>query len=120
MKSIAIIFLFLLIVTQTPLGQILKLPVLIEHFYNHMQRDKISFLEFLQDHYSTEHNDADKAEDEQLPFKNIVQQNIGVAIMPNSIINDFYIDLEIPAKVMMQDIYIPQQHFGSVFHPPRV
>lgn len=121
MKSIAIIFfLVLLTVTQTPLGQLLKLPVLIEHFYNHNQRDKISFLEFLYDHYSAEHKDADQKEDEQLPFKNSIQQNIGFATVPDVLINDFFFALEVPTKVMLQEFYIPQQHLCSIFHPPRL
>ena len=121
MRVIAtIFFLVLLTVTQTPLGQLVKLPVLIEHFSKHKKQDGVSLLQFLTDHYSAKHNDADRSEDEQLPFKTVILQNPGFAIMPSIVKADLTLALNVPTKVTRQGFYTPQQHFCSIFHPPRV
>ena len=121
MKSFAAIFLLSLSTfTQTPLGQLLKLPVLIEHFYKHQRNDRVSLWEFLNDHYSKEHNDGDRSEDEQLPFKTVVVQAVGVAIVPGIVKADVILNFDVPIKKMFSEIYTPQQHLCSIFHPPRV
>lgn len=121
MRSIiAIFFLMLFAATESPLGQLLKLPVLIEHFQKHKKQDKVSFLKFLNDHYSKEHRDADQPEDEQLPFKTVMLQTVGFAIVPNILISDFSLNFDFPRKIIPQDVYVPQQHLCRIFHPPRV
>jgi hypothetical protein len=77
-------------------------------------------LQFLTEHYSAKHDDADRSEDEQLPFKTVILQNLGFAIMPIIIKADLTLALHVPTKVTLQDFYTPQQHFCSIFHPPRV
>ena len=121
MRTIATIFLLgLLTTSQTPLGQLLKLPVLIEHFYKHKAQEGVSLTEFLNDHYSTEHNDSDQSEDQELPFKSLVLQNIGFAVLPHIFETDFVFAPDLPTKVMLQKFYTPQQHLYRIFHPPRV
>ena len=115
-----ILFLAIISLTQTPLGQILKIPVLIEHFYKHNKQDGISLLEFLDDHYSSDHNDSDQTEDKQLPFKSIILQTVGSAIIPGIIKPDFSLEFMIHAKVKLNDVFTSQQHLCSIFHPPRV
>lgn len=119
-KIAAIILLLPLALTQTPLGQLLKLPVLIEHFDKHRKQDGMSFWEFMNDHYTNDHNDADRSEDDQLPFKTAMLQNIGFAVVPAALLTDFSLEFDIPAKVKLNDFYTPQQHLCSIFHPPRV
>ncbi|WP_090631689.1 hypothetical protein [Parapedobacter indicus] len=69
------VFAYILLVTVTAnvfsLAQLLKAPVLFEHFKEHRQVDaRISFLDFLTHHYSFEkHTDNDESRDMQLPFK---------------------------------------------------
>ena len=60
-----------MLLTQTPLQQVLKLPVLVAHFSEHRIRSQgeISFLEFINHHYFTTHpDDGDTDRDKQLPF----------------------------------------------------
>lgn len=116
----AIILLFLFTTTQTPLGQLLKLPLLIEHYRKHKKLDDVSFLKFLNDHYAADHNDADRPEDEQLPFKTVLLQSIGSALVPDIVTTDFALTPNGPAKMLLQKFYILQQHLCSIFHPPRV
>ena len=120
MKTVAAISLLLLLsITQTPLGQLLKLPVLIEHFYKHQKKDGVSLGKLLSDHYSKDHNDADRPEDEQLPFKTMALQTMGVAIVPGIVKADVELKIDVPIKVMFSESYTPQLHLCNIFHPPR-
>ena len=71
-KKACIYILFLLIVADnTALDQLLKLPVLFQHYVEHKQRDsKVSLIAFLSMHYwGDDLNDNDNDRDMQLPFK---------------------------------------------------
>ena len=116
----AILLLALLTITQTPLGQLIKLPVLIEHYNKHKLHDGVSLLGFLKDHYTSEHNDADQPEDERLPFKTMILQHTDLAVVPAAVKPDFAVCSEIQPKLMFRDTYTPQQHLCNIFHPPRV
>jgi hypothetical protein len=62
----------------TQVGQLLKLPILIEHYFEHKRIDKcIGFLEFIQMHYlMDESKNPDYARDMQLPFKTVEVNSI--------------------------------------------
>jgi hypothetical protein len=120
MKVIAAISFFVLLTfTQTPLGQLLKLPVLVEHYYKHKKVENVSLSQFLNDHYNTKHNDADQAEDDQLPFKTVLLQNMGFAIVPSILRTDFALNANVPVTTRLKNTYTPQQHLCCIFHPPR-
>jgi hypothetical protein len=119
MKTAASILLVVFLSAQTPLGQVFKLPVLLEHFYQHQQQNGISLLSFIIEHYSHEHYDADQSEDQQLPFKTVILCSIGSAVIPAVVQSDFSIQSDYPLKVAVNDVHTPQQHLCSIFHPPR-
>jgi hypothetical protein len=121
MKKAAAIFLLVLVVSiQSPIGQLFKFPMLIEHFIKHQNQEGVSFFAFLADHYAIDHNDADLPEDEQLPFKNITFNSIGFAIVTPIIQTNLFAPLSSEKKIIITDIYIPQQDLASIFHPPRM
>jgi len=121
MKSAVTIFLLVLMVSiQTPVGQLFKLPLLIEHYIKHHKQDGVSIIGFLEDHYSTDHNDGDRQEDEQLPFKNITFYSMGYAIVTPIVQANVFAPLPTEKKIVFPGTYTPQQHLGSIFHPPRV
>ncbi|MFY7899833.1 MAG: hypothetical protein ACOVNY_06590 [Chitinophagaceae bacterium] len=70
-KLITILLLSLYTFGATDAYQLLKIPLLIEHFIQHKQQDnQINFLSFLQMHYAEkQEKDADYQQDMQLPFK---------------------------------------------------
>jgi hypothetical protein len=120
-KKTASIFLLVLMVSiQTPLGQLFKLPLLIEHYIKHQKQDGVSLIDFLEAHYASNHKDADLPEDEQLPFKNATFQNIGYAIVTPIVQTDEVALLATEKKIVLPVTYTPQQYLGSIFHPPRV
>ena len=72
MKKLAAIFLLLnFLFASTEAHQLLKLPLVFEHYAEHRKEDRnMSFLEFLVMHYlSGSPRDADYERDMQLPFK---------------------------------------------------
>ena len=121
MKAAATIFFLVLTVSiQTPVGQLFKLPLLIEHFIKHQKQNGVSLINFLDDHYFSSHDDADLPEDEQLPFKNITFSSIGYAIVPGLSKGNVIAPLPVTKKVTFFETYAPQQHLARIFHPPRV
>jgi hypothetical protein len=119
MKTAASILLIVFLSAQTPLGQVFKLPKLIEHFFQHQQQTGTSIISFIIDHYSHEHNDADQSEDQQLPFKTVILCSMGSAVIPAIVQSDFNIRPVCAQNVAVNDVHLPQQHLCSIFHPPR-
>ena len=119
-KAVAIFLLVLMVSIQTPFGQLFKLPLLVEHYLKHQKQDGISLINFLEDHYVSDHWDADLPEDEQLPFKNTMLYSIGYAILAPIVQANVLAPLLTEKKVVFPDTYNPQQHLASIFHPPRV
>lgn len=70
-KFFAISFLFIYLVSTTELNQLLKLPVLVQHFAEHERENAdINFFEFLRMHYAGKDvKDTDYEKDMKLPFK---------------------------------------------------
>ena len=105
---------------QTPLGQFLKLPLLVEHYLKHQKQEGISFVDFLEDHYASDHKDADQPEDEHLPFKNMTVNNLGYAILAPSIQTTVAYFKPAEKKISSNQNYTPQLHLKNIFHPPQV
>lgn len=74
-RFIATMLLSAILFAGTPLQQLLKLPVLVQHYFEHKQQDNsTSFAGFLIHHYLEEGKDdvdKDHARDCQLPFKSM-------------------------------------------------
>ena len=73
-KWLALILLSFYLCATTELYQLLKFPVLIEHFFEHKAKNtNISFLDFLELHYAGNHlknhpHNDDYEQDKKLPF----------------------------------------------------
>jgi hypothetical protein len=98
----AILLLSVTLFTQTELHQLLKLPVLVQHFIEHRAENKdISIADFIILHYfSGNPRDKDYERDMQLPFKTsdctalaavavIPSQPVSI-IQPEAVINTSY------------------------------
>lgn len=119
-KATTIFLLVLMVSIQTPFGQLSKLPLLIEHYIKHQKQNGVSLIDFLEEHYAAKHKDADWPEDEQLPFKNITCYNTGYAIVTPLVQANEVALLSIEKKFVFPDTNTPENHSGSIFHPPRV
>ncbi|RYE22414.1 MAG: hypothetical protein EOP51_13300 [Sphingobacteriales bacterium] len=124
-KVTAILFISLYLFTATECNQLLKLPVIFEHFAEHRLEDKsISFLQFLAMHYlhgSPKDNDYDR--DMQLPFKTIVEcsYSLTTAAVPRAL------QLSLPepialaptTKIIPQDRFKFSSNLADIWQPPR-
>lgn len=112
--------------TNTELCQLMKLPVLIEHFREHGNLYKdFSFFSFIRMHYfNGDTKDADYDRDMQLPFKT----NAGALLVGNNHPGT------VPVQIVIQYIpvseahnrfnrfysqWIPSAHYNDIFQPPR-
>ena len=70
-KAVAIFFMGIYMLAFAELHQFLRLPILVQHFVEHQQRNPgISLLAFLEEHYVHQYiHDADYQRDNQLPFR---------------------------------------------------
>lgn len=68
-KAIAIFFMLIFLVSTTELGQVLKFPLLVEHYVEHTQKSpELTVWGFLQIHYSESHKEEGDPVDKELPF----------------------------------------------------
>lgn len=70
-KTVAILFTAIYLFGATEASQLLKLPVLIQHYYEHKKgNDAMTLYSFLQMHYlGNDNDDTDNMRDQALPFK---------------------------------------------------
>jgi len=113
----------LILNSTTELHQLLKLPLLIAHYFHHRGDDShITFLSFLKIHYTDKQhpNDNDDREDNELPFKSIGNiSHTDTPIMQKVIIGD----LNLFTRQKSTTYYpegVPSRTSFSVFHPPRI
>jgi hypothetical protein len=119
MKRAATIFFLVLVAIQTPAIELFRLPFLVEHFIKHQDKEGDSLLDFLDEHYAKNHQDADSREDEQLPFKNLSFYQIANAELPKVHFPDSGIPPVPGKKPVFNDDHLPQQQLAGIFHPPR-
>lgn len=75
-RGIAIFLLMSLVLTNTELHQILKVPVLVSHYLKHKDANSTySFISFLLEHYSEAKSINHDKDHERLPFKSNDCQN---------------------------------------------
>ena len=122
-KVSAIFFISVMLLSQTPLQQVLKLPVLIEHFKEHKkQTSSVSFVDFIQLHYfSGNPKDQDYDRDQQLPFRSdavivfdsnteIPDHHFKIAVLP---------DLKEKSYPLLDITSLPDSHGFDIWQPPK-
>lgn len=119
-------FLFIFLGATTVFGELLKLPVLIHHYCEHIESEKeanLSFVDFLVEHYHSEEHHSDKHHDHQkLPFKtldsHVVQVISTVPQLSYSISDKTLIKTKLKKVFQYQDVY-SNTHLDSIWQPPR-
>ena len=120
-RTVSILLLFAYLTSFTEFSEVLRLPLLIQHYTEHKsQVNDMSFTEFLAMHYETDvaHDD----QDHDLPFKDcshslccssvvMPAQKISLsvnAVAVNQIHTSFYL------------LHEPELLSGDIFQPPKV
>ena len=124
LKRISTIFLFsILLFSQTELHQLLKLPVLLHHFFEHKNDSQnITLSQFIFLHYFNNHPiDGDHEQDMQLPFKtsdcllaitsNEIPEPIVIAIQP--------LPVATKSSPKVKSDWNPSSYIVDIFRPPQ-
>ena len=118
-------FLSIYLLSSTQLKELLKLPLLVEHFIEHKQQDtKISFIEFLCMHYAHgDVKDADYDKDMKLPFKSAENSHSSVSfyLPAANVKQDFVIQFkETKQKFPLYNSNYSSAYLSSIWQPPRL
>lgn len=122
MKRILAISLIVLYVnSNTEFHEVLRLPLLVEHFTEHKKLvGDISFWEFLVMHYNT--NASHDADDSRLPFKDpahsFTSPTIAIAI-PKIILRETQFIAEVLHVSSYKENFLAS-HLSDIFQPPRI
>ncbi|MBD1384620.1 hypothetical protein IDJ75_04960 [Mucilaginibacter rigui] len=124
-KFTAILLLTAYLFSTTELHQLLKIPVIFEHFDEHLKENKsISFLQFLDMHYMHgSPRDKDYSEDMKLPFK--TADNCTAMISPvlvPQVLPALTIPVTFSAETKLQAFYPGFNHsayLSSIWQPPK-
>jgi hypothetical protein len=120
----AYLFCTLYLLSTTESYQLLKIPIIVEHFHQHQKNNKdITLLEFIDIHYM--HGspvDDDYEQDMHLPFKRV---NHNVNMTPahvKTVMNISFILALLPQGddfVVVDDPRIQSKYLTPVFQPPK-
>ncbi|TDQ80068.1 hypothetical protein CLV99_1522 [Sphingobacterium yanglingense] len=127
-KMFAILFLITYMLSTTELIQLLKLPVLVEHYAEHKAHNSdITILEFMTLHYNGDHldnhpEDDDYDQDKKLPF--ITHNNVLTVCctgVPNFL---FELQNRIPQsgelkRLVYNDIFSSNTFLSTIWQPPK-
>lgn len=127
-KVIAISFLFIFLCANTEIGQLLKLPNLIEHFiehHEHKDEHNISFLDFVKSHYNDnhKHSDTDQHDEHQnLPFKTINTNVNTILAFENQPTISFRkpISIDVNNTVTFHKEFYTSTVFACIWLPPKL
>ena len=125
-KASAILFLTIYLSSTVAAQQLVKLPVVFQHYKEHKQWDnKIGFFQFLAIHYlHGSPKDADYDRDMQLPFKTSGDYVSTIAIAFVSLIVPVSINAK-PVEIILDNNYIVKDQFvfssylANIWQPPR-
>ncbi|WP_316838624.1 hypothetical protein [Pedobacter gandavensis] len=124
-KRIAIFITLILLIFSTGLQELIKLPLLFQHYFEHKAiNEDITFSTFLFDHYnSVPHTDNDQERDNQLPFKSVDQHSV----LSNSAAPPFHkyqikvFSAQLRTKtVIYNDDHVPSAYLDTIWQPPKV
>lgn len=125
MKRLITLILFAVyLISGTGLRELAKLPVLIQHFYEHrLLNSHITFSEYITDHYNNiPHTDNDEERDNQLPFKRVDSNTSLSPVMPAS----YAVDLRKPVLPLVAGKKFPRDHhfipsalISKIWQPPK-
>ena len=122
-KWVSIVLLSLFLVSTTELYQLLKMPVLVEHFLEHKVKNRdITFIDFIKMHYNDPVKDADYTTDQKLPFvAHSLPLTLVFTINPEFIIEiKKHIPSDTDKKTFSEDhLFYNKDAVNSIWQPPK-
>ncbi|MBX3257142.1 MAG: hypothetical protein KF862_23605 [Chitinophagaceae bacterium] len=125
MKRLLVIsFLFIFLSANTAFGELLKLPLLIQHYTEHKQEETaISFIHFLAEHYKgTVNHQHNNHHHDNLPFKTLnTHSGSVISLIPNPIFSlhkQFFPEDNTIIPAYLQSNYA-NAYLNGIWQPPR-
>ena len=125
-QSLAITLLILYLFSSTEIFELLKFPILIQHYQDHQKKHpKISFASYVCEHYTHgDVEDADKEEDRKLPYKNIDCFHFtSFTVLPTVTTVEFAENIVFKlfkAPPNGYNIVFSSDNFSSIWQPPKI
>jgi hypothetical protein len=121
-KLISIGLLFMLLTSNTEFHQLMKLPVLVQHFIHHKALDhSLSFADFIFIHYSDSLESNDQ-EHHELPFKSHGCQHLAplVLVCDFPACMAFKITPVAVPTASYQEVFYTCGSLGAIWQPPQL
>jgi hypothetical protein len=124
-KLFAISFLFIYLFSTTEFSQLLKMPLLVEHFIEHRKENShLTLGQFLYMHYSKgDVYDADYTKDMKLPFKthdNCVASIINVYLPSQKVVITKPVQFIENQHFNTQETFLQSTFLSNIWQPPRI
>lgn len=125
-RIISILLLSIYLISITELSQLIKLPVLVEHYIEHKEKDSgLSLWQFLCMHYAHgDVKDADYDKDMKLPFKSHdgCINAITVAFIPQNHAHLFIKPVFTNANTysVYTEKFLTSAYLSSIWQPPKL
>ena len=121
----AVLLLSLYLFTSTDFQELLKFPVLLQHYKEHQQESALTLSDFLYQHYTQgDVNDADKDQDSKLPYKSIdCTHAVGFTVLPTIISIDFIKTVDFEVQKLPSSFYtalFSSANCSSIWQPPKI
>ncbi len=125
-RVISILLIGIYLFCSTELKEIVKLPVLFQHFFEHKALDEqMTFLGYLEHHYSdVPHTDNDADRDNQLPFK--TNELFAGSVLSPALALHFAIQIKKAYQlIVIQKIRVNNDHINvlayteNIWQPPK-
>ncbi|MGV6943468.1 hypothetical protein [Sphingobacterium kyonggiense] len=127
MKNMLAIFLLsVYLISTTELSQLLKVPALVEHFFEHKEKDpEMTVMAFLKIHYQGDHfkdhpKDEDYDQDQRLPFMNLnYSSHLFIVESLDSYSKLLQVELIEADHPIVEEVYLKQDFLSSIWQPPK-
>lgn len=113
-----------MVMVQTPVQQLLKLSVLVEHYFEHQHLDEdISIADYLSIHYFSDVKHGDHGRDMQLPFKQYSASSLiftfsPLPLLPVSSVRLLY--TEDNQQAIYYSLFYKSLALFNIWQPPRI
>ena len=108
---------------HTAFGELLRLPVLVEHYTEHRQINQESFLDFLIQHYARQirHSHGNSQDHEKLPFKSVNTNAQAPVLLPEPApsLTPVWVQPTPALKTMPHRQHYASAYQNSIWQPPR-
>jgi len=124
-KVVSISFLIVFLLANTELHEVLKVPLLLEHYILHKQEDKNqSFLTFIYKHYVSVQDHFHLQNDhDSLPLKtkDCIKYNPGIVsflLIPYARLQE--VPYQLKQRIFFKKVFLSNLNQGNIWQPPQI